>query len=500
MENLARREIALLNKREPIMEIKTEPSVANYRVTTEEDVNHLFSQEFIEKYLEPNPLEENTLIEYVSTCISHQETDALKLKILLKTAAIDPLNEARNFWIIKKAFEIAPFDGKENLMKLNVVHTMSMLYGYTQQDPKGTTLERYIPLNGSAVQCFLLKLKTCIPQSPFLWFYLQYSLQPVAKGDWIQVFDAYNLENIQEVKNQIFTHFIQEWLHFTNEFNSICLKYAKAVTPLDYAYVIEACGTLFKQYEQGLRKQDGEYYLTQLIYNTLRSQTKNDNDLFEQAFTEFEQTNYNKVIELLTPVISNPDELKNHKLLVTNSMYGMLAKSHQEIGESGKALILFETVYSRIVSSNQHHYRQKEIAFDAIVCLRSKSKTNTPQTEFFKNEDTNPFVIYKQGVEKLEQKEYAEAIALLNDALAFFIPKKGLISKECLQCYSKLSFSCQQLGQLDSAYTFCNMALALAIELYLKNQIEEIKIQLEQLKTQISAQTLEEEIETKLSL
>jgi tetratricopeptide (TPR) repeat protein len=468
------------------MEQKTEDF--KYRITNNEEINNLFPIELIDAYSKPNPSEEYKLEEYVCALITDQINDSLNLNILLKTATIDSLNEPRNYWIIKKAFEIAAFDGKETSLKLLVAYNLNRVYGRAHLDPKGTTYERYIPTNGSLLQNFLLALRDYIPQSPFLWFYLQYSLQPIASTDWLALFDTYNLENIKEVREAIFPHFVQEWLHFTPELVLACLEYAKE----NYPNALAACGKLFALHEKGKEIPKQELYLANGFFNhivgQLESRLKEDKSPFHMAMLELRQGNFEKVIKILTPVVSNPQEVNNYTPVEWNTVYGMLAKSHELIGETDKALVLFETVYPRLVRSCENHYGQKEVAFDAIVCLKTKDNATLAQTDFFEN-NANPLVFYKRALVREGQKEYLEAISLFNKALTLYIPKTGLISKECLACYSSLAFSFQKLGNIDTAYLQCNMAYALALQLYQKGQVEldTIEQQFRQLELEINS-------------
>ncbi|MBA2709761.1 MAG: tetratricopeptide repeat protein [Tatlockia sp.] len=457
------------------MHHKKEP---NYHISRVDELETLFPPELIKSF------EEYELRNYVSTLISHQDDDLIKLHLLLKMATIDSFNEDQNFWIIKKAFEIAPFNGEKTLTKLTIAHSLNRVYNLSV-DLGDVTWERYIPDNGSMLQNFLLQLRNYIPQSPFLWFYLQSSLQPIKKDGWGKLFEIYNPETYDEVIKKIHSHFVLEWLHFIPDLNSACLEYLKG----NYRECLEECSKVLANEDSNENKvSENELNLTKNIFYLAYSQiNKKDENLegilgpiygkiIKVALNEFDKHNYEKVVEIIAKVLTDPDEKKKYTMVEWNTLFGISAISYENIGETNKALNHFEAVYPQILRSNENHFGQKKIALQGIERLRVSNQSIPNQSEFFKNY-TNPLVLYQAGLTLGKQRDYSKAIHLFNKALAFFIPQKGLISKECIACYSALAFAYGEQGELVDAHIKINMAYALGSQVYQTGQPDLLHIE-----------------------
>ncbi|MBA2651259.1 MAG: tetratricopeptide repeat protein [Tatlockia sp.] len=446
-----------------------------YRISRPEEVDSLFPDHLIVSF------SETQLKHYVTTLLLHQENAFIKTRILLKTATIDPFNETLNYWIITSGFVIAPFKAQEVLIKLKTLHTFNSIY-HRSEDLSNITFERYIPQVKSVLHNFLLELRDCIPHSPFLWFYLQSTLNPPANTGWegwCKLFNTYNPEAIEQTREAINLDFVRAWLPYSPELNSAYLAYIKG----NYSKALHCSRKMISQGEnQGSNEE--HYLATGLIIKL--------GEIFAERFKtilyEFNSKNYNKVIELVDKIIIDQQERKNFSNLEWNTLYLMSAKSHKKIGEPDIALKRYERVYPWLINSPENNFEQQVLTVKAIENLKAKVNSHLNQSDFFKS--NNPRVLYNQGLVEAEQKNYAQAILLMDEALALYIPQRGLISIDCIDCYSEIASCYRASGDIYNAYIKCNMAYALASKVYIKEESKllDIENQLRQLELTLSIQ------------
>src|SRR5260221_10278060 len=128
-----------------------------------EDINRLFPDTLIKTLKSSNPDAEANLKKHISDFINQQKNIQDKLQVLMKSATIDEFNENINYWIIKTAFELVPASKRKSMF-----HE------------------------------FLHELVKYIPQSTFLWFYLQHTACSLGKHAWKLLFKTYPPENINQ--------------------------------------------------------------------------------------------------------------------------------------------------------------------------------------------------------------------------------------------------------------------------------------------------------------
>lgn len=404
-----------------------------------EMIENLFPEKLISTLCHPHPEAEKNLKNYVSYLLSIHSYRDLKMGIVLRAASISPLNNKVNYWIIKTAFK-----NKKSFADFRQ---------------------------------FLVLLVHAIPQSSFLWFYFQKSLNSLLnESDWDLLFKIYCPENMEKVftgiKSGMASAYLSENSTHTSVVNDACIYYATG----NFIKAAEICTKVkteskFNPVDKHSLDMAIDILTSCLIkFNKQLAQqifTKPEHAKGQRAVMAFESGDHEQAITLFNEILTNETEFKHYSDQEIGHLCYFASISYEAKEDYTQALHLIEASYpDTYLSSNGDDTLAKLLA-ESIVRLVGKLSKNAAALRPHINGLYYPDAqsLYDLGLHNYENQNSTIAIKLINAAFATFA-SKNVINVDCVKCYSSIGTICQDLGLIPAAIKKYQMAYVLAIQVY----------------------------------